>query len=844
MFNPAIFENSLAGGCAVLQVVEPADVGEGTERPQRFVPLQSSKLSGEIEGPLASLCLQHTFGYTSEQFAETLEALYRFPLPGDAAVVSVTVHFGETVIETRLVERKLAEAAYADATQRGEQAVLVAREAPDVFTLQITGLRPDEEVVISTCFVQLARMDEGAWTLRVPLTTAPRYVRCDELDSAHAKGQPFSVLRDPGHRFALSLQFHDVEAVTSTTHELLVETSARMSQVKLASGEVLPDRDCVLVWRHQETEDRPTLSVYAHDDDDFIYLLALLTPPGQSTMAQSVAREVILLVDHSGSMAGPKWAAADWAVERFLGNMQAPDSFALCLFHDSTSWYRQELASADAASVEDAVTWLGQYHDSGGTNLGLALEEALAISPGVEEATRSVLLITDAQVTDDGRILRLVNTEASKRVGSRRRIHVLCIDAAPNAYLAHQMAERGGGTARFFTSDPNEGDITTALDRMLAVWAQPALSDLRMLTDQGSIEASDRRVVADADRPAVDLGDLPATIPLWTVCRVPRDQSASLTLRIEAADGQLAEQLTVDLSVAQNRPHIKKLFGVRRVNALEQLLTADYRSDALAEQLQHLGYDASDILALSTEQVYVESRRKATDKVLQKLLVREALDYGLPSVVTSFVAVRRVAGERVDTSVVIANALPSGWAKGSVPDVAKPGTGPAFQPPPNSALPGLGPPSMPTPAGMPMPSMMPGSLGIGPADTGVPQSKSNAWTTIFSGTLSVAGERRILFDSESSSIQPPASTTISGIRINGRGVVDREARASRSIVISIYIGDMAEPRAKMTLTDLIRFGERPLNLRRVEGERVLITLDDPCDKSTGRTDPLILDVQW
>src|SRR5262249_23508778 len=158
----------------------------------------------------------------------------------------------------------------------------------------------------------------AGWSLRVPLTTAPRYVRRDEANSPHAAGQPLAVVRDPGHRFALDLTFADAERIASSTHALAVEGG----HVRLRDGEVIPDRDCVLTWTATSDEKRPALRVWTHSDpaSKQVYFLALCAPP-RFANAKKVPREVILLVDHSGSMDGAKWEAADWAVERFLAGL-------------------------------------------------------------------------------------------------------------------------------------------------------------------------------------------------------------------------------------------------------------------------------------------------------------------------------------------------------------------------------------------------------------------------------------------------------------------------------------------------------------------------------------------
>ena len=169
MFNPRTFENSRPDGIAVLEVAG--------DEPGRFVPLKRTELRGEIAGPLAALRLTQVFGYSRDASARVLEAVYRFPLPGDAAVTGVRVRFGDVEIVAELKERETAQSDYDEAKREGRQAALVTRETPDVFTLQVAGIQPDQEIVVETSYVQLARVEGEEWSLRVPLTTSPRFVR-------------------------------------------------------------------------------------------------------------------------------------------------------------------------------------------------------------------------------------------------------------------------------------------------------------------------------------------------------------------------------------------------------------------------------------------------------------------------------------------------------------------------------------------------------------------------------------------------------------------------------------------------------------------------------------------
>jgi Ca-activated chloride channel family protein len=498
----------------------------------------------------------------------------------------------------------------------------------------------------------------------VPLTTSPRYVRSDEANSRHADGQPLALLRDPGHRFSLDLRFPDGGSASSPTHALAKETEDGEMRVRLKDGEVLPDRDCVLKWKPPFDVQHPALNVHFYDDGDekSVYFLALITPPYER-VKMPVARESILLVDHSGSMSGPKWEAADWAVKQFLNGLTGHDSFALGLFHNSTKWFADRPRTADEGTVKAAIQFLEKNRDSGGTELGVALEQALEQKRRSGEISRHVLILTDAEVSDSGRILRLAERESAR--ADRRRVSVRCIDAAPNSFLARELAERGGGTATFLTSEPEQEDITTALDRILEDWSAPVFTGLRLEVNRSGAQAVGRecRATSREGGSVIDIGDLPAGRAVWVAGRVPRGDSADLSFRLIASDGREMAGRRYDIDGKQAGKGVKALFGASRVLALEFLTTAYYDDAQIQAQLDRLGYDPKELdKKCDSAPLYAENLQKNAREGLKPLLVREALRYGLASSETAFIAVRKEAGNLVQETHVVANALPSGWS--------------------------------------------------------------------------------------------------------------------------------------------------------------------------------------
>lgn len=830
MFNPSVYDNSRPDGFSVLEVVATA---EQEEQPRLFVPLKCTHLSGTVAGPLASLQLTQVFAYTREQCDKVLEAVYRFPLPGDAAVRAVRVRFGEVEIEATLKERQQAEQEYEQAKKEGRQAALARRESPDVFTLHVAGIQPDQEVTVETFYVQLARSEGSGWSLRIPLTTSPRYVRSDEVQSRHAQGQPLLLLRDPGHRFSLDLTILGASQVRSRTHSLAPVEEGEAVHVRLQEGEVLPDRDCVLTWQPRQERESPALQVFLSpaEAEGERYFLALVAPPiGQVAPA---SQEAIVLVDHSGSMGGAKWEAADWAVKKFLLSLDEGSFFNLGLFHNITKWFAGAPQSADAKTVEKALAFL-RNKDSGGTELGVALEQALGQKRSRGAASRHVFIITDAEVSDEGRILRLAEEESARK--ERRRISVLCIDAAPNSHLANELAERGGGVARFLTSAPEEEDITTALDAILEDWAQPLLPNLRLEVSPGAVQAAWRTVLPGSTPgwSGIDLGDLPRGRTLWVAGRVLVAPMDDLSFRLVDSSGRVIADAIAREAAGELAPALKALFGVRRVTALEYLIGRGYDVEALGQQLQRLGYDAEKVLTGLEDKVYAENRTAAARKALHELLVREALYYGIASAETAFVAVRKEAGKPVEGTVPVANALPQGWSADflSPPSMAKMAFAAARLVRSMARDAGMAPQAaLAQPDGMAMFS------GIGLdltniqhtmpslAQAGKAPAHGIGPLSLFSGVPSFTNGEALLFDSALSPDLLPAGAIIK--RLIVRFPDGMSASLDAGLAILIFLGDLSLPRARVRLTDLLRQGgERPLNLKRAGSEVLRLVLED------------------
>src|SRR5690606_770990 len=160
----------------------------------------------------------------------------------------------------------------------------------------------------------------------------------------------------------------------------------------------------------------------------------------------------------------------------------------------------------------------------------------------------------------------------------------------------------------------------------------------------------------------IDVGDLAAGQTQWICGRAPLATAPPLEIGLAPAAGKVVAT-TGATGGGEAMPAIKSLFGARRVNGLEYLMTAGYSQATLRAELERLGYDPGAEESEATASVYVENALRDAEKMVNRLLVRASLEYGVPSSATAFVAVRTEKGERVAGTVAVANALPAGWSE-------------------------------------------------------------------------------------------------------------------------------------------------------------------------------------
>ncbi|MFI7442195.1 VIT domain-containing protein [Nonomuraea indica] len=454
------------------------DAGFGALRTERGnLPLESVDVAAAISGLVAGV--EVTQGFRNP-FDVTLEATYVFPLPDRAAVTAFRMEADDRVIEGVLKERGQARADYDRALREGRRAAIAEEDRPDVFTIRVGNILPGEHVTVRLSLSQPLPYEDGAATFRFPLVVAPRYVPGAPLDGPPAgdgTAPDTDAVPDasritppvllPGFpdpvRLSLSVRIDaaglDLRELASSLHVVEEEGDT----VRLRPGERL-DRDFVLRLAFEA-------STALQLDGAGTFALTVMPPPVAETR---VPRDLVLLLDRSGSMGGWKMVAARRAAARIVDTLTWADRFAVLTFDSVVEQAFEGLVEASDRNRYRAVEHLARVDARGGTELLEPLRQAVSLLGGArpDGRERVVVLVTDGQVGNEDQIL-----EQAGGALSAMRVHAVGIDRAVNAGFLGRLAGLGAGRCELVES---EDRLDAAMDQIHRRIGAPLVTDLSL----------------------------------------------------------------------------------------------------------------------------------------------------------------------------------------------------------------------------------------------------------------------------------------------------------------------------------------------------------------------------
>lgn len=588
-------------------------------------PLLSQEIDIKISGISARVTVRQEFINLEPVW---LDAHYVFPLPDACSVDHLLMRIGEREITGVIKEKEQARRLHGAARREGRKSSLVEQNRPNIFTTDIVNIAPGEKISVILEYQQEVVPVDAVFSIRFPMVVAPRYIPgkavrfsatgwapdTDQVTDGSKISPPVDLAGKTMIPVRLKIDLASgfpLRRIESLYHGVTVKELAEGHYSITLNGEVKADRDFVLEWEAEEGK-KAAGALFAETMGKNQYLLLMLMPPA-GVRNVPVAREVVFILDISGSMAGTSIVQAKKAMGLALARLQPVDRFNLIVFNQEARALFTNSKPAERGNIQKALGYIRALKADGGTEMKDALLLALD-GKHHHRRIRQVVFITDGAVGNEDALFGIIE----KRLGDSR-LFTVGIGSAPNSYFMTRAARVGRGT---FTYIGKVSEVQEKAGVLFDKLEHPVISDIRI--DLGSNE----KEIEYYPNPIPDLyfGE-----PLVVTLKTGWENDS---LRITGKEAGNSWEMIVDATKFGRRKGVGTLWARRKIRS------------------------AMEALALG-----------ADERKIKNIVLKTALEHHLVSRYTSLVAtdttVSRPAGTDSEQSMVQTH-LVHGWQAAAV----------------------------------------------------------------------------------------------------------------------------------------------------------------------------------
>jgi Ca-activated chloride channel family protein len=316
-------------------------------------PLKRTVVKANVSGFLARVIVTQEF---ENNFPQPIEAVYRFPLSQTAAVDDMTMLVGTRTIRGKIMKRDEARQIYEAAKTEGKTASLLDQERPNIFTQAVANILPNEKIIIEISYVETLKYEDGAYEFVFPMTIAPRYIPASVKPEDANKISPAVAKTRAGHDVSIEVNLNagvPVEEIRSNSHEIqILNLNGNSANIKLKNEAVIPNKDFVL--RYDVSGKRIEDALLTHREKRGGFFTLILQPPDKLAIEDVTPKEIVFVLDTSGSMSGFPIEKAKEAMKLSLENLYPNDTFNLITFAGDTSVLFDQPVPATQANLERA----------------------------------------------------------------------------------------------------------------------------------------------------------------------------------------------------------------------------------------------------------------------------------------------------------------------------------------------------------------------------------------------------------------------------------------------------------------------------------------------------------
>ncbi|MEO6334290.1 MAG: VIT and VWA domain-containing protein, partial [Pyrinomonadaceae bacterium] len=493
-------------------------------KPQGDCPLKNTSVKTDISGFIARVRVRQEF---ENPYSEPIEAIYTFPLSQNGAVDDMTMTIGTRVIRGKIMKREEARAIYETAKGEGKAASILDQERPNIFTQSVANIMPGEKIAVEISYVETLTYEDGAYEFVFPMTIGPRYNPSSVTDAA--KVAPIYAAGRPGHDISIEINLNagvPIEEIRSTSHDIQqLNFNPASSKITLRDQATIPNKDFIL--RYDVTGKRIEDAVLATRDARGGFFTMLLQPPDTFTSENITPKEIVFVLDTSGSMSGFPIEKAKEAMRMSLDGLNPQDTFNLITFAGDTRILFGEPVAPTQANIDRARQFLDDQVGDGGTEMMKAVKAALDPTDATDHI-RVVCFMTDGFIGNEDEIIAEIQKHPKARVFS------FGIGSSVNRFLLDKMAEAGNGEVEYVSL---EDDGSKAAKKFYERVRTPLLTDISI----------DWNGLPVADVYPSKLPDLFSAKPVIVIGRYSGTATGSIRLKGRVAGKEYSREIAISL---------------------------------------------------------------------------------------------------------------------------------------------------------------------------------------------------------------------------------------------------------------------------------------------------------
>lgn len=593
-------------------------VQEQNGQKQSF-PLQHTEVMARVSGNVSRVEVTQTF---TNPFKNPLEAVYVFPLPDEAAVDDMEIKVGNRIIRGLIKKREEAKKVFEQAKKEGKTAGLLEQERDNVFTQSLANIKPGEKIDVTIRYTDSLKFEQGNYEFVFPMVVGPRYIPGDAKAGQTAVADASKITpptlpeNRSGQDIAVTVEIAagvPIKAVQSPSHPITTTQDGRTLRVQLANANTIPNKDLVL--KYQVAGNVTQSTVLTESDERGGHFAAYLIPAVQYQQSEIVPKDVVFLIDTSGSQAGEPMEQSKQLMRRFISGLNPNDTFNVVDFSNSTTQLSNQPLPNTAANRQRAIAYVNKLDANGGTELFNGIDTVLKFPPAPDGRLRSIVLLTDGLIGDDERVI----AEIQKRLKPGNRLYSFGVGFSVNRFLVDRMAELGQGTSQVVLPDAPTGQVVEQFFQQIN---RPVLTNVQVAWE-GTGAAPEIYPLKPTD--------LFTNQPLVLFGKKGDRSSGVLKITGTAAAGQRYEK-TIPVNFNGNQPQfsdgIAQLWGRARIKELSnQMFAQETPAGIYAITETALAYR---LLSKYTAFVAVTQEVRVNPQNGQKMAVPVNLPQGMP----------------------------------------------------------------------------------------------------------------------------------------------------------------------------------------------------------------------